>query len=117
MTVPISDLPEWWYCCLDTPEKTVLRQTAEGLALTLYLGVPLAVWNAFWTVTTHNTAAYREVFRSLYHLEIGTMEVDDLSVEAVVVVEGFEAWWISVTVFLLTPGGACLEGCGQTQLP
>lgn len=117
MTVPISDLPEWWYCCLDTPEKTVLRQTAEGLALTLYLGVPLAVWDAFWIVTTHDSDPFKVVFRSLYHLTIGTMDVDDVPVDAVVVVDGFEGWWLALTLFLLTPAGACLDGCQQTQLP
>lgn len=117
MSVPISDAPEWWYCCLDVPERTVMRQTAEGLALTLYLGVPLAVWDAFWLVTTHNTAEYKFLFRSLYHLEIGTMVVDGGEVDAIVVADGYTTWWLGVTLFLLTPGGACLDGCQQTQLP
>lgn len=94
-----------------------MRQTAEGLALTLYLGIPLAVWDVFWVVTTHNTAGYRETFRVLYHLDIGTMVVEGSEVEAVVVSDGFTGWWLGVTLFLLTPGGACLGGCQQTQLP
>lgn len=85
--------------------------------LTLYLGVPLAVWDALWLATTHNTAEYKSVFRTLYHLEIGTMVVDGSDVDAVVVVDGFTAWWLSISVFLLTPSAACLDGCQQTQLP
>lgn len=94
-----------------------MRQTAEGLALTLYVGVPLTLWDIFWLGTTHNSARYREIFRSLYHLEIGTMDVSGDIVDAIVVVSGFEWWWIQMTAFLLTPGGACLDGCQQSQLP
>jgi hypothetical protein len=94
-----------------------MRQSAEGLALTLYLGIPRPVWDAFWLVTTHDADVYKELFRSLYHLEIGTMVIDDADVEAVVVVDGFGSWWLAMTVFLLTPAGSCPDGCEQTQLP
>lgn len=114
---PLSDDVSWWYCCLNVAERTIMRQTAEGLALTLYLGVPLAVWDAFWLATTHNADIYKGVFRTLYHLEIGTMVIDDLDVDAIVVVGGFVDWWLGVSLFLISPGGACLDGCQQTQLP
>lgn len=94
-----------------------MRQTAEGLALTLYLGIPRPIWEAFWLATTHDETWYRETFRTLYHLEIGSMEVDDAPVEAVVVVDGYTDWWLGVSLFLLSPGGSCVDGCPQTQLP
>lgn len=117
MIEPITDAPSFWYCCLGVPERTVQRQTAEALALTLYLGVPRPVWDLFWLVTAHPGEVYREAFRVLYHLEIGTMEVDGSPIEAVVVVEGFAGWWLALSLFILSPSGACVGGCRQTTLP
>jgi len=114
---PLSDDIAWWYCCLDVAERTVMRQTCEGLALTLYLGVPVAVWDVFWIATTHDTDAYKEAFLGLYHLEIATIEVDEVPTAVVRPRDGFLPLWVYWTVQLATPLGACLDGCQQTQLP
>lgn len=94
-----------------------MRQTAEGLVLTLFLGVPLTLWDAFWVVTSHNTVEYRRVFRSLYHLDIGTMTISGDVVDAIVVADGFVPWWVNASLFIASPEGACPDGCQQTQLP
>lgn len=94
-----------------------MRVTAEGLALTLYFGMPLDIWLATWAVTTHNTARYQEVFLHLYHLEIVTIEEADVPYEAVRQRDGYEAWWVEVVAWLLDPRAACLEGCPQSQRP
>lgn len=95
----------------------MLQVTAEGLVLTLYLGMPYDLWLIAWAVFADNTAARREAFRALYHLEIATIEVDMLPVEVVRPVDGFEAWWVEIVLWLLDPLAACLEGCPQSQRP
>lgn len=95
----------------------MLRETAEGLTLTLFTGFPLAVWDAFWLVTAHNTEQYREVFRALYHLKIGTIDDGGSDVAAILIEDGFLPWWVSAALFIASPGGACLDGCEQSQRP
>jgi len=116
MPAPSDDIG-WWYCCLNTAEKTVMRQTCEGLALTLFEGVPLPVWDALWLATDHNSDDFKLAFLALYHLRIGTMDVDDEAIAAVVVVGGFTALWVGWSLFMVTPAAACLAGCEQSRLP
>lgn len=94
-----------------------MRVTAEGLALTLYLGMPLDLWLAAWALTDHNEERYRTAFMALYHLETVTVEEVETPYEAVRQVEGFEGWWIEIVAWLLDPLAACLEGCPQSQRP
>jgi len=90
---------------------------AEGLLLTLYLGVPIEIWDAVWFASGRGGEPYREAFLHLYHLEIGTMIVDELPVDAVVPISGFETWWAEVVLWLLNPLSTCTEGCPQSQRP
>lgn len=94
-----------------------MRSTAIGMPETLYLGIPLPLWNLLWVGTLHNTDYYRAAFLSLYGLRIGTMVVDGSDIEAVVIRDGFLAWWVSATLFVLSPEGACLDGCPLSSLP
>lgn len=95
----------------------MLRVTAEGFLLTLYLGIPLDVWLAAWASTGRGGVEYRDAYLHLYHAEIATMLVDEVAVDAVVPVEGFEAWWVGLVAWLLDPRAACLDGCEQSQRP
>lgn len=114
---PPSDDISWWFCCIDTPERTVFRQTAEGFTLTLFLGFPLAVWDAFWVVTAHNTGRFKDVFRQLYHVKIGTIEVEGVPVDAVMPEDGYGTLWVLWALYMLDPDAACLDGCAQSQRP
>lgn len=107
----------WFYCCLHPAERTVMRQTIEGLVLTLFLGVPLDVWTAFWLVTEHGAPEYQDAFRGLYHLEIVTIESDPAPIEVVRPIEGFLPFWVEVGLFVVTPEAACLSGCTQSRRP
>lgn len=90
---------------------------AEGLLLTLYEGVPLALWDAIWVVTLRGGDEYKEAFLHLYHLEIGTMVIDGFPVDAVVPVSGYALWWAGIVLWLLDPLSTCTEGCPQSQRP
>lgn len=94
-----------------------MRNTAEGLLLTLYVGVPLDVWEAFWVVTAHNDAFFKDAFRALYHLEIVTIEDVETPYDAVQPTDGFLPWWVDATIWLVGGGGACTGGCPQTPRP
>jgi len=105
------------YCCLDVPERTMLRITSQGFLLTLFLGMPLELWDAAWLTTLESTPERKTAFLHLYHAEIGTMLVDDAPIDAVVPTEGFAGWWFEVVLWLLDPQAACLDGCQQSQRP
>lgn len=94
-----------------------MRATSIGLAETLNVGIPTPLWYALWEGTDHTDRVYKDGFRRLYHLEIVTIEGEDGSVEVVRSVDGDLAFWGEVGLFILTPGGACLDGCQQSRLP
>lgn len=108
---------EWWFCCLNPRERGVLRSTILGIAETLNVGIPVAIWGAFWLPYSPSGEAMREAFRSVYMLEIVTIVIDPElpPVDVVRSTDGLQyAVW---AVFLLTPGAACLAGCQQSKLP
>jgi len=95
----------------------MLRVTAEGFLLTLFVGMPLALWLATWAITGADTEERRDALLHLYHAHIGTMLVDGAPIDAVVPDEGWELWWGAVAVFTLTPGAACFDPCPQSARP
>ena len=95
----------------------MLRVYAESFALTLGLGMPLDLYLTAWAVTGRGDEPYRVAFEALYHIEIGTIVVDMVEIDAMVPVSGFEAWWTDIALWLLNPLAACLEGCQQSQRP
>lgn len=107
----------FFYCCLHVAERTVLRLTAEGFALTAYSGIPLPVWDVFWLALGHDEDRYKQAFLGLYHARIGTIMDGDEEVAAIVPEADFTLWWIVVALFILLPEAACLDGCGQSQRP
>jgi len=108
---------EWWFCCLHPRERGVLRSTAEALVLTLFLGVPEDVWQAFWVVYEDNGEEVRQAFLRIYGLEIVSITVDEELVSVVRPASGFLALWVSYSLYILTPGAACLAGCEQSTVP
>lgn len=108
---------DWWFCCLNPRERVVLRDTCEGLALTLFTGVPLTVWEAFWVTSPNNAEAIREAFLHIYRLEIATIVVDDVETTVVRPVSGASALWTSWVLFMVTPSAACTDGCQQSRVP
>lgn len=107
----------WWWCCLNPREREVLRGTIEGLFLTLNVGIPLPVWDAFWLVHPDNGQAVRDAFRATYKLGIDTILVGEPPVPVEVVVSNEFVLIISWMTFLGFPASACLEGCQQSTVP
>lgn len=107
----------WFYCCLNVAERTIILNTCEGLVLTLFVGIPLPLWDAFWLATSHNSAAYKDAFRSIYHLKIGTIETEDGLIDAVIPEDGFEMLWVANAFFVALPAAACTSGCEQSVRP
>jgi len=105
-----------FFCCLNVAERTVLRQTAESLVLTLGLGVPVTLWVVFWAVTSHDNDAYRLAFRLAYHLEIATIDEGGSPVEVVRPRAGWGDLWADITLYIVSPAGACLGGCSQSKV-
>lgn len=107
----------WWFCCIHSRERGVLRSTIEGIAVTLNVGIPVEVWDAFWFPYADNGAAVREAFLSIYSLEIVTIVVDPELPPIDVVRARDGLLYASWALYLLTPAAACLTDCQQSQLP
>jgi len=109
--------PEFWWCCLRSGERVVMRAVAEGVALTLGLGIPLDLYELAWFASGVDTELARAAFEALYHLEIGTIEEGGVPIDAMIPVDGFTLWWLGIFAWTLLPGSACLDGCQQSQRP
>lgn len=94
-----------------------MRETIEGLVLTLFVGVPLALWDLFWLPTEHNEGRYQFAFLSIFGLEVVTTDVDDVPTEVVRPRDGSLPFWVGVGLFVVSPSSACISGCGQSRVP
>lgn len=95
----------------------MLRSTAEALVLTLFIGVPLDVWGAFWLVYEDNGEAVRDAFLAIYGLEIATIDTGEPPTPLDVVRPNDLPFWVDASLFILTPAAACLSGCEQSTVP
>lgn len=105
----------YWFCCLNPREREVLRLTIEGLALTLYVGVPVAVWDTFWFGFSDSGESVREAFLWVYLLHIGTIMVDEVPVDVVQADTEALALYVSWALWLLEPAASCPDGCEQSK--
>lgn len=109
--------PERWFCCLATPERTVWRDVAQGLPVTLFLGIPVAIYDAWWVATGVIDEFRVAAFEALYHLEIVTIVLSDEETTVVRPIDGYLDLWVSNSVFSFLPAAACLDGCQLSKLP
>lgn len=109
--------PENWYCCLAPPEQAVFNFLATALPLDFWTGVPQALVDALWSIFGVEDEWRREGFYVVYHLAHGSVTVDDAPVEVILPEAGWVSLWVLNGLFFLTPGGACLDGCGQSVRP
>jgi hypothetical protein len=108
---------DWWYCCLNVRERTIILNTCEGLVLTAGVGIPIPVWNAFWIATGYTASIYKEMFRACFGLETATVTVDEAPVDVVRPDSDHSANWVLYVLFVATPDAACLAGCQQSRVP
>jgi len=109
--VPIS----WWFCCLNDAEKGVILATEDGFLATLFQGIPVAVWNAFWLPWPYTGEARRVAFRVIFGLEIATIDSDGVPLDVVRPASGMIGQWLEWELYLETPAAACVDGCQQSR--
>lgn len=107
----------YWYCCINPRERSVLHSTAEALLLTLWVGVPIDTWDAFWLLQADTNDEVKAAFRSIYRLEIVTIGGEETEAVVVRPTDGYLPDWVSWSAFILTPAAACLDGCQQSRVP
>lgn len=107
----------WFFCCLNPLERQVLRATAEALPLTLFLGVPLDLWETFWLLSPDNSPDRRAAFLTVYMLEIATIDEGGGEAEVTVVRPTDLLFWTGASLYVFTPAAACLSGCEQSKPP
>lgn len=107
----------WFFCCLNPLERQVLRATAEALPLTLFLGVPLDLWDTFWLLSPSATDDRKAAFLVTYSLEIATIDEGGGEAELTVVRPLDLPFWVDAALYVFTPGAACLGGCQQSKPP
>lgn len=106
-----------WYCCLNPLERETLKLTVEGLVLTLNLGIPLDLWNAFWVLGIGAGEVRRSAFRNVYRLEIVNVEYGDPPIPTDVVRSTDYALVVEWGLYLVATAGLCLDGCQQSTFP
>lgn len=89
----------------------MFRATCIGLVETLFVGIPKPIWDALWLASFFPTEGMPENFLRIYHLEIVTIGVGDDAYEAVAPQDGYLSLWVDNSLFIVTPGAACIGGC------
>lgn len=108
----------WYFCCITPGERSVFRATAEALLLTLFVGVPLDVWDAFWLGVPQSPPIFRSAFLATYQLEIVTIVDPETELDVEVVRPTNLPYWVEASLFVFTSEAACSSGCEQsTVLP
>lgn len=85
--------------------------------LTLFQGIPLPVWEAFWLATSHDSDEYKGAFLSIYELQIVTIGEGAEAFPAVAPITSALPRWVGFSLYVASPSAACLDGCPQTQRP
>lgn len=107
----------WWFCCLNSRERGVLRATAIAFVDVLFLGIPLSLWLVLCASNGLTSEAMTDAFLAIYNLEIATIPLGEPPVETEVVRPSSLPLWVEYSLFVASPGGACLDGCMQSTLP
>lgn len=109
--------PPLWFCCLATPERIVWRLMASDLPVTLFVGVPLPLFDTFCIGAGLSPQWRVDSFLRIYHLIHATVVVEEADVEVIAPDEGYLPLWVSNSLFVLTPAAACLDGCQLSPRP
>lgn len=99
------------FCCLNPDERSAMRGTAIGLTETLNLGIPVALWDVLWLPLIPSRDERKAAFINLYLLEVVEVEFGLPPVLTDVVRATDFIFWLLVDVLVLSPSGACLDGC------
>lgn len=94
----------------------MLRSTIEALALVLFVGVPVPLWDAFWLATGYPVSIYGAQFRTVFRLEIASIDLDGVPTDVVRPTPAGADDYVLYALFLLTPTAACLDHCQQSKV-
>jgi len=94
-----------------------VREMGIALPLTLFLGVPVAVWDAMWFGAPGVNQDRIDTALVTYQLEIATIIDTETEEEIDVVRPTNLPFWVEVSLWVLEPASACLDGCSWFVFP
>lgn len=109
--------PYPWLCCLNPVEYVATLVMVAGLTGTLFVGVPVEVYDAAWVGGVPSAAARRDAYLPLMLLEIVTIVVGDPPVPVVVVRPSDLIWWVEFCLYYETTVPLCPSGCEYPDFP
>ena len=98
-------------------ELSVVVNTALSLTGTLFVGVPVDIWNAFWISAEVGVPYRRDIFLSYMHLEIVTIVIGDPPVPVEVVRPADLPLWVELSLYVDTHPALCPSGCEYERFP
>lgn len=84
---------------------------SQAFSLTLFSFVPKVVWDGLWLFVPVATQERQDLISFTWGLSIVTMDIGEPPLPTDVLVTSDPLIWLQLTAFLLTPEGACLDGC------
>jgi len=109
--------PALWFCCLADPERTVWRLVALDLPVTLFVGVPLPIFETMCAAAGLSPDWRVDAFLLIYHLVHARVVSGEEEIEVITAEDGFLSLWVDNGLFALTPAAACLGGCPLSKAP
>ncbi len=94
-----------------------MRGMAEALPLTLFLGVPVEIWDALWFGAPGVNEDRRVTALHTYFLEIVTIPPDEGEDDVTLVRPTYLPFWVTASLWILEPDAVCLSGCSWLRFP
>lgn len=93
-----------------------MRQLALLMPGTLFLGVPVSVWDAIRIGAGLTDEEMTLAFYYIYWLEIATIEEGEPPSPIDVVRPTNLPLWVDWSLYVLTPASLCPDGCEQSRV-
>lgn len=94
-----------------------MRALSEALLVSLWVGVPVSVYRAFWLIWPDAGAAVQGAFEEVYGLETATVVIGEVEIEVIRPVVFTLGFWAGAAAYMATPESLCPGGCGQSSVP
>lgn len=104
-----------WLCCLHPAERNCLRLCAAEFLDSLSFGFPRAVYDAYWASVAGGGRARSDAFASIFRLRFGEVDPNPDELPLAWVFFDDPSFWTDVSLFALSEGGLCLDGCSLTS--
>lgn len=100
-----------WFCCLNDGERGAVRTVAEGLIASLGLGCPAIVLDVYFLLVFRSREARKSAFMEIFRLERKEVPFGDPVEMVEFVVPLDPVMWLAIIAFVVSPSGACIDGC------